>query len=52
MHVDPTDVRNQRKSFAKAFARHDGEDGEDPKVDEDKMKTWRAALRDRCSQYR
>jgi hypothetical protein len=41
-HVDPSDVRNQRKSFAKAFAQH----GEGPKVDEEKMKTWRAALRD------
>jgi hypothetical protein len=41
-HVDPSDVRNQRKSFAKAFARH----GEGPEVDEEKMMMWRAALRD------
>jgi hypothetical protein len=41
-HVDPSDVRKQKRRFAKAFARH----GEDPEVDEEKKKTWRAALRD------
>ncbi|XP_062171988.1 toll/interleukin-1 receptor-like protein [Alnus glutinosa] len=41
-HVDPSDVREQKKSFAKAFARH----REDPEVDEAKMMTWRDALRD------
>jgi hypothetical protein len=41
-HVDPSDVRHQTRSFARAFARH----GENPEVDEEKMIRWRAALRD------
>jgi hypothetical protein len=40
-HVRPTDVQYQKGSFATAFARH----REDPKVDEQKINTWRAALR-------
>jgi hypothetical protein len=41
-HVDPHDVRHQRKSFAEAFARH----GKDSEVDEEKMRRWRATLID------
>ncbi|KAG7948137.1 hypothetical protein I3843_14G132300 [Carya illinoinensis] len=38
-HVDPSDVRNQRGTFAKAFAAHE----KDPKVDIKEINTWRNA---------
>ncbi|XP_042958336.1 disease resistance protein RPV1-like [Carya illinoinensis] len=38
-HVDPSDVRNQRGSFAEAFAAHE----KDPKVDIKETNTWRNA---------
>ncbi|XP_059428994.1 TMV resistance protein N-like [Corylus avellana] len=41
-HVDPSDVRNQTGTFAKAFGRHE----KDPKVDNQMMQKWRAALRE------
>ena len=37
--VDPSDVRNQRGSFAEAFAKH-----EDLIKNEEKLPSWRAAL--------
>jgi hypothetical protein len=40
-HVYPSDVRKQKGSFAKAFARH----RKDPEVDEEEIITWRASLR-------
>ncbi|EEF43636.1 leucine-rich repeat containing protein, putative [Ricinus communis] len=40
--VDPSHVRNQTGSFADAFARHE----ESLLVTEDKVKSWRAALKD------
>ena len=39
-YVDPSDVRNQRGSFAEAFAEHENRFKE--KIDD--VKTWRAAL--------
>ncbi|KAG7948105.1 hypothetical protein I3843_14G130100 [Carya illinoinensis] len=38
-HVDPSDVRNQKRTFAEAFAAHE----EDPKVDIEEIDTWRKA---------
>ncbi|KAG2671396.1 hypothetical protein I3760_14G133900 [Carya illinoinensis] len=38
-HVDPSDVRNQRGTFAEAFAAHE----KDPKVDIKEINTWRNA---------
>ncbi|KAG6679477.1 hypothetical protein I3842_14G133000 [Carya illinoinensis] len=38
-HVDPSDVRNQRGTFAKAFAAHE----KDPEVDIKESNTWRNA---------
>ncbi|KAG2671402.1 hypothetical protein I3760_14G134200 [Carya illinoinensis] len=40
-HVDPSDVRNQRGTFAKAFAEHE----KDPKVDIKEINTWRKACK-------
>ncbi|KAF3951327.1 hypothetical protein CMV_023008 [Castanea mollissima] len=37
-HVDPSDVRYQRGSFAEAFAKHENQ------FKDDDVKTWRAAL--------
>ena len=37
--VDPSDVRNQRGSFAEAFAKH-----EERMKNEEKLQSWRAAL--------
>ena len=39
-YVDPSDVRNQRGSFAEAFAKHENRFKD--KIDD--VKTWRAAL--------
>ena len=39
-HVEPSDVGNQRGTFAKAFGRHE----KNPKVDIQMMSKWRAAL--------
>ncbi|XP_065637059.1 disease resistance protein RUN1 [Quercus suber] len=41
-HVDPSDVRNQRGTLAKAFAKHE----EDTKVNTEDMQAWKAALKD------
>ncbi|KAG6679493.1 hypothetical protein I3842_14G134100 [Carya illinoinensis] len=38
-HVDPSDVRNQKRTFAEAFAAHE----KDPKVDIEEIDTWRKA---------
>ena len=40
-HVDPSDVRNQRGTFAEAFAKHE----EDIKVNTEDMQAWKAALK-------
>ena len=39
-HVEPTDVRHQKNTFAKAFAKHEKHFEENPK----KVQKWRAAL--------
>ncbi|KAB1227127.1 TMV resistance protein N [Morella rubra] len=39
-NVDPSDVREQTRSFAKAFVKHE----KDPKVGMKTIQTWRAAL--------
>ncbi|XP_040995190.1 TMV resistance protein N-like [Juglans microcarpa x Juglans regia] len=39
-HVDPSQVRNQKGTFAKAFVKH----GKDPDIDIKRIQTWRAAL--------
>ncbi|KAF5471286.1 hypothetical protein F2P56_011729 [Juglans regia] len=39
-YVDPSDVRNQRGTFAKAFAAHE----KDPKVDIKEIKMWKKAF--------
>ncbi|CAL2276068.1 unnamed protein product [Prunus armeniaca] len=41
-HVDPSDVRNQRGSFAEAFTKHEEKFSEDV----DKVKRWRDALKE------
>jgi hypothetical protein len=41
-HVDPSDVRHQTTSFARAFAIH----GENPEIDEEKMIRWRSSCLD------
>jgi hypothetical protein len=41
-NVNPSDVRNQTGTFAEAFARHE----KNPKVDDDKLQKWRAALKE------
>ncbi|XP_042959094.1 disease resistance protein RPV1-like isoform X2 [Carya illinoinensis] len=38
-HVDPSDVRNRKRTFAEAFAAHE----KDPKVDIEEIDTWRKA---------
>ncbi|XP_059428988.1 disease resistance protein RPV1-like [Corylus avellana] len=43
-HVDPSHVRKQKGTFAKAFGRHKKE--KDPKIDINKMQMWRAALKE------
>ncbi|XP_040996166.1 disease resistance protein RPV1-like [Juglans microcarpa x Juglans regia] len=40
-HVDPSNVRNQRGTFAEAFAKHE----KDPKVDIKEIDMWRNAFR-------
>ncbi|KAI4324065.1 hypothetical protein L6164_023631 [Bauhinia variegata] len=40
--VDPSDVRNQRKSFAVAFRKHDERFG----ADKEKVRRWRVSLRE------
>ncbi|XP_065617355.1 disease resistance protein RUN1 [Quercus suber] len=39
-HVDPSDIRNQRKTFEKAFLEHE----KDPKVSIETIQLWKAAL--------
>ena len=39
-HVNPSDVRNQRESFEKAFLKHE----EDRKVRIEQIQEWRSAL--------
>ncbi|XP_042957699.1 disease resistance protein RPV1-like isoform X1 [Carya illinoinensis] len=41
-HVDPSDVRNQRGTFAEAFTAHE----KDPEVDIKEIDTWRDACRE------
>ncbi|XP_021803286.1 TMV resistance protein N-like, partial [Prunus avium] len=41
-HVDPSDVRNQKGSFAEAFTKHEEKFSEDV----DKVKRWRDALKE------
>ncbi|PRQ34068.1 putative TIR domain, winged helix-turn-helix DNA-binding domain-containing protein [Rosa chinensis] len=41
-NVEPSDVRNQTKSFDEAFAKHEAKFGKDS----EKVKKWRAALRE------
>lgn len=40
-HVDPSDLRKHRGTFAEAFDKHD----QDPTVDAEKKQTWRDALK-------
>ncbi|KAI4324063.1 hypothetical protein L6164_023629 [Bauhinia variegata] len=40
--VDPSDVRNQRRSFAEAFRKHDERFG----ADKEKVRRWRDSLRE------
>lgn len=39
-HVDPSDIRNQRKTFEKAFLEHE----KNPKISIETIQLWRAAL--------
>jgi len=39
-YVDPSNVRNQRESFARSMAKHE----ENPKISEEKVCNWRSAL--------
>ena len=41
-HVDPSDVRNQSGTLAKAFTKHE----EDTKVNTKDVQVWKAALKD------
>ena len=40
-HVDPSHVRNQTGTLAKAFAKHE----KDPRVNAEEVKAWKAALK-------
>ncbi|KAF5453804.1 hypothetical protein F2P56_023523 [Juglans regia] len=41
-HVDPADVRKQAGSFAKDFVKHE----QDPRITNEDLQTWKAALQD------